>query len=139
MTATVVTQIGAQVYLISIAIRYKLFLRKEKLNELYRRLLSSTAASPLEEETDPIGRYNIFVQYLYSSQESRIGRQTFCAAAYREKNLDAPWNEKYTRAVEDRGRSVRRFISHPNKNNFMEFRKARVSCTKCLAAQKRKA
>jgi len=85
MTATVVMQIGAQVCLISIAIRYKLFLRKEKLDELYRRLLSSTATSPLEEETDPIGRYNIFVQYLYSMPRISYWKADFLRSSVQGK------------------------------------------------------
>ena len=66
--------------------------------------------------------------------------KSFPRSSMQGKNLNAPpwWNEECARTVEDRERVVQRFISHPNRNNFVEFRKARVSCTKHLAAQKRK-
>jgi len=54
------------------------FLKKRGivLDELYRRLLSLTAASSPEEKTDPIGRYNILMQSILDvARRQRLSAQ----------------------------------------------------------------
>ena len=75
----VVTQIDAQVCFKS-NFCYKLSLRKEEFDELYRYLLSSIAASPPEKEIRLAGTtFLCNLQYIRCCQESCTGRQRFTA------------------------------------------------------------
>ena len=84
---SVVTQIGAQIYFKS---KLQVFLKKRGTWWLYRRLLSSIAISPPEEETDSIGRYNILVQSILDVTKSLVP-EGFPRSNVQDKNFGPPW------------------------------------------------
>ncbi|KYN13622.1 RNA-directed DNA polymerase from mobile element jockey, partial [Trachymyrmex cornetzi] len=122
---------------------YKIPVSKEMCQDLFRILLSTTKDLPAQVGDDLLGRYDAFTNNILEAARSflpeskRLPRTS--VQIKKLADLIPPWwNEICSKAVRDRKKAIREFLSAPSEENHQEFRRARLNCARVLLEQKRR-